>query len=124
MLKRTVQVLIDNLEEEYREQASPEVLNKASNWFEKITANRYALRVNSEGFFAYDMVNKNALLLNQLSHGTRVQLLFAVRMGLIDMQERSGAIRFPIFMDELLANSDDTCSLSIIDAIKEIAKER
>lgn len=124
MLKRTVQVLIDNLEEEYREQASPEVLNKASSWFEKITANRYALRVNSEGFFAYDMVNKNALLLNQLSHGTRVQLLFAVRMGLIDMQERSGAIRFPIFMDELLANSDDARALFIINAIKEIAKER
>jgi hypothetical protein len=67
---------------------------------------------------------KENLSLEQLSDGTRVQLLFAIRMGFITVQEMSTDLRMPIFMDELLANSDDERALKIIAAIREIARDR
>jgi uncharacterized protein YhaN len=124
VLGRTIDILATMIENESEEFAIPEVLKLASGWLERITANRYKLRVDKRNFFAYDTVRTMNLSLDELSDGTRIQLLFAVRMGFISVQEMSTGIRLPIIMDELLANSDDGRALKIIRAIKEIAAER
>ena len=124
VLGRVIDMLAKNIEEESQSSSLPEVLIQASSWLEKITAGRYQLKANKAGFYAYDAVNKENLSLEELSDGTRIQLLFAVRMGFITVQEMASGKQMPIFMDELLANSDDKRALEIIDAVKEIAEHR
>ncbi len=119
-----VNILAEHLEQQSQQSSNLEVLNRAKGWFERITNRHYSVGINRDGFFARDLIGKNNLTLEQLSDATRLQLLFAVRMGFIEQQELSGNRRFPIFMDELLANSDDERALTIIEAVKEIAKER
>ncbi|MFA7540135.1 MAG: hypothetical protein WCY52_06690 [Sphaerochaetaceae bacterium] len=119
-----VNILAQFLEEQSQQASNLEVLNKAEEWFKRITNRHYSVGINRDGFFAKDLIRKENLTLEQLSDATRLQLLFAVRMGFIEQQEVSSNRKFPIFMDELLANSDDSRALTIIEAVKEIAKER
>jgi len=121
---RVIDMLAKNIEEESQSSSLPEVLIQSSSWLEKITAGRYHLKANKAGFYAYDAVHKENLSLDELSDGTRIQLLFAVRMGFITVQEMVSEKQMPIFMDELLANSDDKRALRIIDAVKGIAENR
>lgn len=71
-----------------------------------------AARRNSDGM---------NMSLNQLSSGTRAQLLIAARMAYIKSQETEYTL--PIVMDESLANSDDERAEQIIAAMCGIAKE-
>ncbi|MFA5545381.1 MAG: AAA family ATPase [Sphaerochaetaceae bacterium] len=124
LLGRTVQLLVDQMVHELDDTSLPEEIRCSSGWFERITNNQFQLRINKDGFFAHDNVNVKNFTLEQLSSATRVQLLFAVRMGIIEIQERHSGVQLPLFMDELLANSDDERSGAIIRAVREIAKER
>ncbi len=124
LIGRSVSLLAEYLEEQSQQASDLEILNKAKEWFKKITNRRYSVSINRDGFFARDLIGNENLTLDQLSDATRLQLLFAVRMGFIEQLELSGERTFPIFMDELLANSVDSRALTIIEAVKEIAKER
>ncbi|MFA7671964.1 MAG: hypothetical protein WCY53_06905, partial [Sphaerochaetaceae bacterium] len=121
---KTVQFLFEYLEEVSQQSADSVILQSAASWFERITSNRYLLKVNNEDFFAFDNVNQTNYDFSQLSDGTRIQLIFAIKIAFIESQEAFSGVKFPLFMDELLANSDDKRSLAIIKAISEIAKER
>lgn len=121
---RTVQLLFNHLEESSQQSANSEILQRAVYWFDKITSNKYHLKINNNDFFAYDNTTQRNYNFDQLSDGNRIQLIFAIKMAFIETQEASSGMKFPIFMDELLANSDDKRSLAIIEAIREIAKER
>ncbi len=124
VLGRVIDMIAKKIEAESQSASVPEVLLQASTWLERITAGRYQLRANKESFYAFDTVHMENLSLEELSDGTRIQLLFAVRMGFITVQEMVSGKHMPIFMDELLANSDDKRALEIIDAVKEIAENR
>ncbi|MFA7128767.1 MAG: AAA family ATPase [Sphaerochaeta sp.] len=121
---RMVFDLAQELQEESETRYQPEVLKQASTWLEKITNHRYTLSANASGFFAHDTIKAKNHTLDELSSGTRVQLLFSLRMAFIDLQERSSGVSLPIFLDELLANSDDERSLSIVQAMHAIANDR
>jgi uncharacterized protein YhaN len=120
----TGQILINRLKKELREQNRPRVFKKANKLFNRITRGRYNLDVDEKEkpeFIAYDNIDKEGKTLDQLSTGTRIQLLFSVRMAFIETQE--SAITLPILADELLANSDDIRANAIIDALTEISKD-
>ncbi|MCH8568124.1 MAG: hypothetical protein LAT67_07670 [Balneolales bacterium] len=96
----------------------PLVLQKAKSIFSGITNGRYELEVNSEdkpSFSVLDRLNDSKMSLNALSGGTRIQLLLSVRLGYIEAQEQD--YRFPIWCDELLANSDDKRAAAIIRSL-------
>lgn len=116
--------LADELKQESELRFQPKVVQKASEWLATITNNRHTLTVNDKGFFVTDVLLGENFSLDELSSATRVQLLFAIRMGFISMQEEDHGIAFPIFLDELLANSDDERALAISRAISTIALER
>lgn len=124
LFANVVGLLAEKLSEQSQMACQPQVLVTASTWMKRITQGRYTLSVNDEGFFAHDTVQSGNFKLDELSSGTRVQLLFAVRMAFIESQELSNGFRFPIFLDELLANSDDERAMAIALAIKEIANDR
>jgi uncharacterized protein YhaN len=58
--------------------------------------------------------------LAELSSGTRVQLLLAVRAAFVAEQEKG--LQLPLLLDETLANSDDQRAQQIIKAIAELAR--
>jgi hypothetical protein len=120
----TGDLVVGLLKETYREQNSAGIFGKANRLFSRITNGRYHLSVEESGtpgFRAYDTVYKNWLELSQLSTGTRIQLLLAVRLAFIEMQEQN--LKLPILADEVLANSDDLRAQEIISALAEISKE-
>lgn len=115
-------VLVAHVERESRNQHRPEVFHRASRLFSQITRGRYDLRLEEGGepsFRAVDNERGRSQSLDELSSGTRVQLLLAVRVAFVEVQE--GGLKLPLLLDETLANSDDERSAAIIDAILTLA---
>ncbi|HLO65517.1 MAG TPA: AAA family ATPase [Holophaga sp.] len=103
----------------------PEVVALAETWLRRFTGDRYRLHFRREaGFVVHDAVKGRAFRLEELSSGTRVQLLMAVRLGFIERTEGPAGARLPVFLDEALANSDDERSQAIVQALVEIARDR
>lgn len=105
-----------------RNQDLPEVFDRADEIFRQITRDRYRLDLRREEE-AFRVVNSDGhgLDLNQLSSGTKVQLLLAVRIAFVETQEQD--VKLPLVLDETLANSDDGKALAIIDAIQTICQQ-
>lgn len=115
-------ILVAHVERESRNQHRPEVFHRASRLFSQITRGRYDLRLEEgadPSFRAYDNERGRSQSLDELSSGTRVQLLLAVRVAFVEVQE--GGLQLPLLLDETLANSDDDRSAAIIEAILTLA---
>ena len=114
--------LIEALERETRDQHLPAVFLRARQHFSIITRGRYELRLGGDapaGFAAFDTVDQRLRRLDELSSGTRVQLLLAVRVAFVEEQE-DGAI-LPLMLDEVLGNSDDERARAVMDAVVALA---
>lgn len=120
----TGHLLVETLRKETRETQYPEVFKKAESHFVSITGGKYKLDVsnydNMMTFRAFDVGNQEYLQLDQLSSGTRIQLLLSVRLAFIEQQER--LVSLPLIVDELLANSDDIRARAIIEALIDISE--
>jgi len=120
----TGHLLVETLREETRETQYPEVFKLAESYFVNITGGKYKLDIsnfdNTIVFRAFDITNQNYLQLDQLSSGTRIQLLLSVRLAFIEQQEKF--VSLPLIIDELLANSDDIRARAIIDALIKISE--
>ncbi len=124
MSSLTGHLIVNHLKKVSTEQNRPAVFRRASELLNRITKGRYELRLEEKGdpsFRAFDTKTRTGHSLNQLSTGTRIQLLIAVRLAFIETQEP--ALKLPILADELLANSDDIRASAIIEALTEIARE-
>ncbi|MGM0588031.1 MAG: AAA family ATPase [Bacteroidota bacterium] len=116
--------LLNLLQECAQTDQAPAVMRRANEWFQKITNDRYQLKMSTREarseFTALDTVNGQQYALEALSSGSRIQLLLAVRLAFVEEHETD--VQFPLLVDELLANSDDTRAQQIIDALITIAK--
>jgi hypothetical protein len=71
-------------------------------------------------FRALDTVSGIGHGLDELSSGTRVQLLLAVRIAFVERQE--AGLRLPLILDEALGNSDDARARAIQESVVELAR--
>src|SRR5690625_2380920 len=120
----TGNLILNGLRKQSQENSDLEVLKRARELFNKITHGHFELILDdSDGgsFRARNTVLNQGLELDQLSSGTRIQLLIAVRLAFIESQETG--VKLPIIADEVLANSDDLRAKQIIEALVEISKE-
>lgn len=118
------QVLIEHLERTESNDHLPQVFHRASALFTRITQGAYELDFDSDqggAFRALETITQQRLPLEHLSSATRVQLLIAVRLAFIEMQEST--VRLPLVMDETLANSDDRRTEAILEAVLTLAGE-
>ncbi|WP_457653263.1 ATP-binding protein [Rhodocaloribacter sp.] len=115
-------VLVEHLQDQARDQVLPNVFHQARELFRQITRGRYRLEMaaSGRGFRAYDTVNERSFALEELSSGTRVQLLLAVRIAFVEYHEQG--LKLPLLMDETLANSDEVKANAIIDAVIALSK--
>lgn len=117
-------VLAAYLQQETRDSTRPVVFRRARELFARITHGRYRLELgegDAAQFRAFDTLKELAQSLDELSSGTRVQLLLAVRVAFVEQQEQGA--KLPLILDETLANSDDPRAHAIIEAVVQIAAE-
>ncbi len=120
-------VVADELGRWLREQLSgrrrPAVMERAALLFRRFTRGRFTL-IDPTGdapeLRALETGSGLGRALSELSSGTRLQLLLAVRLGFIEDQERG--TRLPLVLDETLANSDDWAADAIIAAVLDLAR--
>ena len=96
------------LQARVRERHRPPVFHRARELFGTFTAGRYRLALEERagaGFRAHDTAIGREQPIEELSSGTRLQLLVAVRLAFVEAQETAAAP--PLILDEALATSDD-----------------
>ncbi|MEM6572477.1 MAG: hypothetical protein AAF957_28940, partial [Planctomycetota bacterium] len=120
-----VEALLDDVEEEFERTARPEVLEHATRLFASFTHQRYALVATSEGrasearFAAHDKDDGDLRDLEELSDGTRMQLLLALRIAFAEQGERGETV--PVALDEVLTMSDPARARAVIEALGDLA---
>ena len=117
------QTLLNHVREETRDAAMPIVFHRARELFTIITRGRYELQFQEgppPAFTALDTTTGLILALDQLSSGTRVQVLMAIRLAFVENVEAGP--KLPVLLDETLGNSDELRAGAIIDAAIEISR--
>lgn len=114
-------LLIDDVRAAYRGEFRPAVLARAADWFARFTGHRSALEFDGRAFAARDLARNRVQPLDELSTGTRVQLLLAVRLAWIGEAER-GREPLPIILDEVLSTSDAVRYREVVEAIQEMVR--
>lgn len=111
------------LKGQVRARHRPEVLRRASDLLATVTRGRYRL-LDPTGdrpvFHAWESATERGRSLDELSSGTRLQLLVAVRLAFIEVHERG--LRPPLILDETLANCDDASAQALIETVVEVAR--
>lgn len=118
-------LLVEDLETRTGLADSP-ALAGAQNFFAAFTKDRYRLDVSgaSSEIAARDQSRGGRRIpIEELSSGTRVQLLLAARLGFLSAQEGGVYNRPPFLLDEALAVSDYERSAAIMDAVYELIAE-
>ena len=115
-------VLIDHVQEATMETGRPDVFDRAREILTTITRGQYRLDfdTNEATFRAYDTTEHKGHALEELSSGTRVQVLLAVRVAFVEQQEQG--VQIPLLLDETLANTDDRRAKIIIESMVELAR--
>lgn len=95
------------------------IFSRASKLFTKFTRGRFKLNIDDDvehpRFRCIDTATGRGRSMQQLSSGTRVQLLLAVRIAFVENQEQGGR-KMPFILDEALAITDEQRAEEIIKA--------
>ncbi len=99
--------VLEQVKSQYEQKKQPAVIRHSSNFFRRITGDRYRrIQVSLEDgqVLVFDATGASRRI-DQLSRGTREQLLISIRLGFIEEYEkRTEAL--PLILDEILVNFD------------------
>ena len=106
-LSEATNFLLDDVKQAFQAEHEPEVLRRARKLFAEVTSRAFDFDLGDNGeFIAQDNKQEAPRTLAELSCGTRMQLLLALRLAWMQTQER-GASPLPLFLDEALTTSDE-----------------
>lgn len=118
--------LVDAVEKEYEQTRMPRVLERARDHFSGFTYHNYELRLaKGEGpprLLAVELKSGEERELDELSSGTRAQLLLAARIAFAEQVEQGKVL--PLFLDEALDQSDPKRFEAIVRSLGRIAREQ
>jgi uncharacterized protein YhaN len=117
--------LLTDVRSRYEKEKQPEVIKNSNKYFSKITADRYkriSVSMDEKEVSVFDAreASKN---LEQLSRGTREQLLISLRLGFIEEYERKTE-PLPVIVDEVLVNFDPKRAIKTAEVLHEFGKNR
>ena len=116
--------LIEEAQAEQEQNQLPNVLTRARELFAGFTHHHWKLEVVTEDdatFFAVEAATGQARNLEELSDGTRAQLLMAARLAFAQEAERGS--RLPLFLDEALDQSDPARFHAIVHSLGQIVHD-
>lgn len=106
-LHAATELLLDDVEKAFTAEREPDLLRNARRWFQRVTAHAFTVELRGrDEFAARDLTHNRVRALEELSSGTRMQLLLALRLAWIEDRERGGE-SLPLFLDEALTTSDE-----------------
>ncbi|HLV27310.1 MAG TPA: hypothetical protein VKZ41_13465, partial [Gemmatimonadales bacterium] len=120
-------MLVQHLLRATQDNHRPEVFHRARTLFTQVTRGCYRLEFDDaelgdvSTFRAFDTHSRRNHTLDELSSGTKVQLLLAIRIAFVETQEHG--LKLPLFLDETLATSDDERARAIMSGIIALAEE-
>ena len=104
----------------------PRVFERARNHFSEFTHHNYELRLSKEAMsprlFAVDLSSGEGRELDELSDGTRAQLLLAARITFAEEVEHGQVL--PLFLDEALDQSDPARFVAIVRGLGRVAEDQ
>jgi energy-coupling factor transporter ATP-binding protein EcfA2 len=118
-------MLIEDVRAEHVEVSRPQALRRAAEWFRRFSRHGYELLFEPEAearFGARETTSGARRRLDELSSGTRVQLLLAVRVAFALEAER-GREALPLVLDEALTTADPQRFQAVVDALHTLADE-
>jgi energy-coupling factor transporter ATP-binding protein EcfA2 len=117
--------LLEGVRAQHDQQSCPKVLRCAAELFAKFTHHKYSLIVDERSdppsFRVFEVFSQIRKSLLELSDGTRIQLLLAVRLAFAGQIERG--IKLPIFLDDVLTTSDPSRFQAIVESLNVLAAE-
>jgi len=127
LLAAAGQFLLDEVESEHEQEARPEVLEQAGRLFAAFTLGRYELKLDPEedqagaAFRAVDRRSGRGFALEELSRGTRMQLLLAARIAFAKGHE--GEHPLPLLLDEALSSTDPERFRAVVQSLLALARD-
>ncbi len=116
------ELLLGQVEDEFRSTHEPKVLSDANALFQQVTANAFELELgDGGGFRARDTQQGEVRKLDELSTGTRMQLLLAVRVAWVQSQGADGRM-LPVFLDEAFTTSDEARFMVLVKSLDQISE--
>jgi uncharacterized protein YhaN len=109
----------------YEKKRQPAVIKSSSVYFSKITDEKYQrihVSQNRKEVAVFDTMEM-AKGIDQLSRGTREQLLISLRLGFIEEYEKQTQ-PLPVIMDEVLVNFDPNRARNTAEILQNFASER
>jgi len=117
--------LMEVVEQEHEQTQMPSVLERARDLFSAFTHHHYELRLGSPDqlaqLIAIDLQSGEGLELEELSDGTRAQLLLAARIAFAEEVEQGRTL--PLFLDEALDQSDPVRYEAIVRSLGRVAED-
>lgn len=118
--------LVNAVEKEFEKNQAPRVFERAKGHFSGFTHHSYELRLSQDTktprLFAVDQRSGDDRELNELSDGTRAQLLLAARMAFAEEVEQGRTL--PLFLDEALGQSDPVRFEAIVRSLGRIGNDQ
>jgi uncharacterized protein YhaN len=122
--KMAVKLLTD-VRSRYEKEKQPEVIKNSNKYFSKITADKYkriSVSMDEKEVSVFD-AREASKSIEQLSRGTREQLLVSLRLGFIEEYERKTE-PLPVIVDEVLVNFDPNRAIKTAEVLHEFGKNR
>jgi exonuclease SbcC len=119
LMAAAAESLLDDVRSAHQVDNEPFALARAGQWFDRITRHRYRLLFDRGQFAALDTYDNQRRGITELSTGTRVQLLLAVRLAWIERAEDQSE-PLPVFLDEVLTTTDPDRYRAVVESVQEI----
>jgi uncharacterized protein YhaN len=123
-LQLILQYINDGIEK-FEKEHQGDMINQASEYFSYITNNRYVgiKKSFANGEIVCITAGKSERKIDELSTGTREQLLFTMRLSLVDYIERN-IESLPMILDDIFVNFDYERSAKMHEIMEKFAKNR
>ncbi len=123
MVAEAGQFLLGQVDAAHRSEREPAVLADARERFARFTHHRYDLRMDGNGELRVrDQLREQDQQLTELSTGTHMQLLMALRLAWVRALEQ-GSEALPIFLDEVLTTSDPERFRAIAASLRTLVQD-
>ncbi|MCY3750832.1 MAG: hypothetical protein OXG54_05470 [Gammaproteobacteria bacterium] len=122
LLREAAETLLNDVEQTFKSENEPEILSRSRALFQDITARAFDLELDPDGIFsARDLRQQAPREISELSSGTRMQLLLALRLAWTEAQEQGGET-LPLFLDEALTTSDEERFAVMANSLERLAE--
>ena len=125
LVNKTALVLLEKVKGQYEQEKQPDLIKSSGAFFKRITSGRYTgihASMDDRDILVSDARGASKRM-EQLSRGTREQLLISLRLGLIREYEKQ-AEPLPVVIDEVLVNFDPERAKHVTAILQEFGADR